>query len=190
VSRPCGKAKRSNILALFTLTGLKMMYLAKRFIAPAIHLFINRYSQATTHHLPMIYLSQKLSVKLHKEAGELLMHSILLCLQSFISPRFYCIDHHQHLFSLSLQLWCWPNQSRNSSRGTCILLVWVFRIVDAIVLLVIRFIVCCTIVFAVIWIIQVAIPVKLIFSVRNPFWCANLITFYRMTVDSPDSADI
>jgi len=41
----CGEAKRSNILALFTLTGLELMCLAKRFIVPDIHLFINQYSK-------------------------------------------------------------------------------------------------------------------------------------------------
>jgi len=41
-TQPCVKAEWRNILALFTLTWLKMMYLAKRFIAPAIHLCINR----------------------------------------------------------------------------------------------------------------------------------------------------
>jgi hypothetical protein len=34
----CGKAERRNYLALFIVTGLKMMYHAKRFITPAIHL--------------------------------------------------------------------------------------------------------------------------------------------------------
>jgi len=53
---PCGKANRSNIVALFVLTWLKFMYLTKSSIAPAIHLFINWYSQASTHHSPIIYL--------------------------------------------------------------------------------------------------------------------------------------
>jgi len=53
---PCGIAELCNILALFTLTQLKFMYLAKSFIAPAIHLLFNRYSQATSHHSPMICL--------------------------------------------------------------------------------------------------------------------------------------
>jgi len=56
VTRPYGKAERSNILALFTLKLLKFIYLAKRFIMPAIHLFMNPYSQATAHHSPRIYL--------------------------------------------------------------------------------------------------------------------------------------
>ena len=53
---PFGKAERSNILALFTLTWLKFIYLAKRFIVPTIDICINRCSQATTYHSPIIYL--------------------------------------------------------------------------------------------------------------------------------------
>jgi hypothetical protein len=51
--------------------------------------------------LPIIHLSLKLSVKLHK-AGEPLTHSAILFLPFFISTHFNCIDGHQHLFSLSL----------------------------------------------------------------------------------------
>jgi hypothetical protein len=47
------------------------MKLAKTFIAPAIYLFINQYSQATAHYSPIIYLYRKLSVKIHIEAGEI-----------------------------------------------------------------------------------------------------------------------
>jgi len=55
-TQPCGKAECRHILALFTLKLLKFIYLAKRFIAPAIHLCMNQYSQATAHHAPIIYL--------------------------------------------------------------------------------------------------------------------------------------
>jgi len=55
-TQPCGKAKRRNDLALFILTRLKMMYHAKWFIAPAIHLFMNQYSRSTSYHSPIIYL--------------------------------------------------------------------------------------------------------------------------------------
>jgi len=55
-TRPCGNAVRSNILALFTLILLKFIYLAKKYIVPAIHLFINQYSQATAYHSPIIYV--------------------------------------------------------------------------------------------------------------------------------------
>ena len=82
-ARPCGKAERDNNLALCTLTWLKIMYHAKRFIAPAIYLFMNRYSHATSYNSPIIYLSLKLLVMLHK-AGEPLTHSILL----FFPPLF------------------------------------------------------------------------------------------------------
>ena len=188
-TRPCGKAERHNNLALFTLTRLKMRYHAKRFIVPAIHLFMNRYSQATSYHSHIIYLWLKLSVKLHK-AGEPLTHPVLLFLPSFISPRFYSIDRHQHLFGLSLWLPCWPNQSGNIRRRAHILLLWAFQILDAIIVLYIRFIVRCAILFAANWIIQVAIPVSPIISVWKAFRCAILIAFDWMTVDSPDSADI
>jgi len=158
-TRPCGKAEWHNNLAQFTLTQLKMIYHAKRVIAPAIHLFMNQYSQATSYHSLILYLLLKLLLKLHKEAGEPLTHCGLLFLQSFVSPRFYCIDRYQHLFSLALRLSCWPNQSVNIWRGSNILLLSAFRILDAIVVLYIWFIVSCRMIFAVIWIIQVAIPV-------------------------------
>jgi hypothetical protein len=66
----------------------------------------------------------------------------------------------------------------------------VFRILDAIVMLYIGFIVCCSFLFSVIWIIQVAIPVEPIIGVRNAFWCALLVAFNWMMADSPVSADI
>ena len=92
-TRPCGQAERRNYLALFTLTQLKMKNHAKGFIALAIHLFINRYSQATSYRSPLIYLYLLLSVKLDK-AGERLTHSVLLFLPSLISPRSNCIECH------------------------------------------------------------------------------------------------
>ena len=73
------------------------MYLAKSFIAPAIHLFINQYLQATAHYLPIIYLQLKLLVKIHTEAGERLTHPVLLFLHSLITPCFDCIDRYQQL---------------------------------------------------------------------------------------------
>jgi hypothetical protein len=103
---PCGKAKRSNILALFALTRQKFMYLGKSFIAPAIHLIFNWYPQATAPHLSIVYLQLKLSDKIHKEAAETLTHSVLLFVRSLDSPCFDCIDHLQHFSSLSHGLWC------------------------------------------------------------------------------------
>jgi len=41
-TRPCGKTKPSHILALFTPILAKFIYLSKRIIAPAMHLFINQ----------------------------------------------------------------------------------------------------------------------------------------------------
>jgi hypothetical protein len=64
-TRPCGKAERPNNLALFTLTRLKMMYYAKRYIAPAIHLLMNPYSQATSYYSQMVYFLLKLLFNLH-----------------------------------------------------------------------------------------------------------------------------
>jgi hypothetical protein len=119
-----------------------------------------------------------------------LTHSVLLVLPSFVSPHFNCIDRHQYLFSLSLSLWCRPNQSGHIWRGAHILLLWAFLILNAIFGAYIGFILCCAIIFAVIWIIQVAIPVQPIIRVGNAFRCAIFITFAWMIVDFPDSADI
>jgi len=156
---PFGKAERSNILALFALPWLKFIYLAKTFIAPAIHLLIYRYSQTTAHHSAIIYLQPTVSVKLHKEAGETLTHSVLHFLHSLIPPCFYCINHHQDLFGLSIWLSCWPNHSGHIWGGSHIPLLWAIQILDAIALLNIRFNICHAIVFAVNSIIQVAIVV-------------------------------
>ena len=103
-TRPCGKAERSNILSLFTLTWLKIIYLAKRFIAPTVHLFSNRYSQSTAYCSPIIYLWLPLSFKQHAKAGELLMYSVRLFLHSFTPPHFCCIDYYQHYFNLCGQI--------------------------------------------------------------------------------------
>jgi len=166
------------------------MYLAKRFIAPAIHLSINWYFHVTAHQSAIIYLELRLSVKLHQGAGEPFTHSVQHFLHFFISPRFECICHVHYLFSLPFWLLCWLNQSRNMWHGTNILLLWAVRILDASGLLYIGFIVCCTIVKAVIWIIQVAIPVYPILGVCKAFRYAILITLDRMTVDSAASVDI
>jgi len=118
------------------------------------------------------------------------MYSVLHFLHSLIPSHFNCNDHHQHHFSIPLWLPCRPNQSGNIWRGTHIVLLWEFQILDAIVLLYIRFNVCYAIVFTVIWIDQVLIQVKSIFCGWKAFRCAILITFDRMTVDSSDAAGI
>jgi hypothetical protein len=187
---PCGKAERSHILALCTLTWQQFMYVAKSCIAPATHLFINRYPQATAHHLPIIYLQLKLSDKIHTEAGATWTHSVLLFFHSLIPPRFRCIDRHQQIHGLSPRHSCRPNQSGNMWRGAYMLLPWALRNRNAIALLCMSFNVRHTIVIDVIWIISIPIPVKPIFSVRNAFKCAILIPFDWITVYSPDSADI
>jgi len=99
---PCDKAECSNIVAMFTHTLLTFVSLAKSFIMPAIHLFLNRYLQASAHHSHIIYLSWNHSVKIHTEAGETLTHSVLLCLHCLVPSRFDCIDCHEHLFSMSV----------------------------------------------------------------------------------------
>jgi len=78
------------------------MYLVKSFIAPAIHLCINRHSQATAHHSPKIYLYLELSVKMNQEAGETFTHAVLLVLNPHIPLHFDSIERHQHLFNLTL----------------------------------------------------------------------------------------
>jgi len=164
------------------------MYHAKRFIAPAIYVFMNRYSQ-DTYHSPIIYLWLILLVKVHK-AGEPLTHSVLLFLPSFTSPHFNCVDRHSHLVRLSLWLPCGPIQSRHSWRSAHILLLWAFGILNVIVVLYIGVIVRSAILVAVIWIIQVAIPVQPIIGDQNAFRCTILVAFDCMTVDSPYTADI
>ena len=55
-TRPFGKAKSIDILALFALIRMKFIYLAKQSISPAIHLFSNWYSHATVHYSLIIHL--------------------------------------------------------------------------------------------------------------------------------------
>jgi len=138
---------------LFLLIRQKFIYFAKSFIAPAIHLFINPYPQATVHHLCIIYLELNLLDKIHKEASETLTHSVLLFLYTFIPACFHCIDCNQHRFNHSLRLWCRPNQSGNIWEGARIPLNWALRMLDAIVLLSVKFTICRSIVIAVGWII-------------------------------------
>jgi len=130
-------------------------------------------------------------VKLHNELGDnRLMYSVLLFLNPLIPPHFHYIDCHERLFSIFL----WPsymaNQLGNIQCGTHIPLLWGFWILTALVQFHIWFIVCLPVVFAVIWIIQVPIPVQPIFSDWNDFRWTILITFGRMAVDLFDSADI
>jgi hypothetical protein len=127
---------------------------------------------------------------IHKEAAESLTHSVIRVLHSRFPSRFDCVDRHEHLFSMCFWLPCRTNQSENIWRGTHIALLWGVRMLDALVLVHIRFNVRCAIIFSVIWIISGHIPVKPIFSVLNAFRCAILLTFKWMMVDSPDSVDI
>jgi len=77
---------------------------------------------------------------------------------------------------------CWPNKTWNIWYCTHIPLHWVFWTQ-------IGFTLCLLVLFALIWIIQGTIPVKPILSVGNGFSCTILITFWRMTVNSSESAD-
>ena len=101
-------------------------------------------------------------------AGEPLTHSVILFLPSIISLCFYFNDRHHDHFSLSLCLPSWPNQSRHIWWGVYSLLLWVFRILNDINGHYIGFIVWCAIIFAVIWIIQVAI------AGSENFWCRKI----------------
>ena len=133
----------------------------------------------------------KFLVKLHNELGDnTVTHSVLLFLDPVIPPCFNYINCHQSVFNLFLRPSYWPNQSRNIWWGTEILYLWGFCILSAIVQFHIWFIVCLPVIFAVIWIIQVPIPVKPILGVLNAFWWMILITFSRMVVDLFDSAHI
>jgi len=75
-------------------------------------------------------------------------------------------------------------------RGAYSMLFWAFKILNAIVLVYIGFIVCRKIVFSVNGIIKVVIPIEPIFGVQNAFRCAILIIFHCVTVDCSDSTDI
>jgi len=188
---PFGKAEPSNLLALVALIRLKYIPLAKWLCLPDILLFINQYSQATAQYLPKIFLYMKFSVKLHNEPGEnTLTHSVQLVRYPLTPPRFHCADHHQYLCSLILWTPCWPKQSVNIWWGTHFPLLLGIWIIDAIVKLYLRFIVRHSVIFSVIWIIQVPIQVNLIFGVWNTFRCTILMTFSRMAVDSFESVDI
>ena len=118
------------------------------------------------------------------------MHSVLLFLDPFIPPRFHYIDRHQCLFNLLHWSSYRPNQSRNIRCGTHTRLLQGFWILKAVLQFHIWLIVCLPVVFSVVWIIQVPIPVKPIFSVWNAFRWAIPITFSRIAVNSFDSADI
>jgi len=118
------------------------------------------------------------------------MHSAQSVLDTLIPLHFDCIHHHQHVFSLSLWLLDRSNQSGNIWGSIHMPLLWAFQILDAIVSLNSWFNICCAIIFAVIWIIQIAIQVKPIVRVQNTFRCAILITFDWIIVDSSGTAVI
>jgi len=153
--------------------------------------FMNYHLDITGQYSPMITLQVTFSVKQHKEPAEhILSHSVLHYSVSPDPPCFGSIDRHQPLFSLFLWPPWWLNQSGHVRSGTHIPLLRAFRILEAIVLLYIRFIVCLTVVFPLIWIIRVTVPVEPIFSVQNAFGCTVIMTVNWMTVDSPYSANI
>jgi len=145
----------------------------------------------TGQYSSIILLKIQCSVKLHNELGDTtLTHSDLLSLELLIPPGFHYIHRHQRLVNLLLTSSYRPNQCRNIQCGTHIPMLWGVWILNAVVQFHIWFIICLPVVFAVVWIIQVPIPVKPIFSVWNAIRWAIHITFGRMAVDSFDSADI
>jgi len=127
----------------------------------------------------------------HIDPGEhILTQTVLLFPVSLISPCFHCTDSYQRLFSLIHWPPCWPNQSRNIWCSLFNNVLWAFESLDAIAWVYIWLIVGLTVVFTLIWIIQIANPVKPIFNVENNSWCTFLLTFAWMTINSPDSVDI
>jgi hypothetical protein len=113
-----------------------------------------------------------------------------ICVVSLIPPCFCCTDSYQLFFSLFHWLLCWPNRSWNIRCHTHKMVDWAFRSRAAIAMIYVRFIICVTVIFALIWIIQIAVPVKSISSAENAFGCAILITVRSMTVNSSDSVDV
>jgi len=173
------------------LTVLKFIYLTEWFILHAILLFLRQYLYATSHCSRIIFLEVTFSGKQHLEPGEIIFtHSALFLLVSLLSPWFHCIDCDQHLFSLFLRPLCWPNQSGIIWWGTHISLLSAFQILNNIVQLYIKFIICLAIMFALTCIIQVTPLVKPIFSVGSAFKCAILISICLMMVDLFYSADM
>jgi hypothetical protein len=70
-------------------------------MAPAVHLLIDSYCQATAHYSPIKYLYLNLSVELYTVGGEMFKLSILHFLYSIIPAHFNWIDRQQHRFSQS-----------------------------------------------------------------------------------------
>jgi hypothetical protein len=68
--------------------------------------------------------------------------------------------------------------------------LWAFRSLDGITWLSVEFLAYVTVVFALVWIIQITIPANPMTSVGNAFMCTMLSSFGWMMVDSFDSADI
>jgi len=133
----------------------------------------------------------KFSVKHHKEPGETTStHSVLLFLVPYIPLCFHRIACHQQLSNLLVWPPCWPNQSRNMPFGTHITQRWGFWILDSTGWVHVGFIVRLPVVFTVIWIVQVPIPVKPIFSIRIALRCTFLITFSWMSLNCFYSMDI
>ena len=131
----------------------------------------------------------KFSVTQYIEPGKnILTQYVLLFLASLIPPCFHCTGSHQPLFSLLHWLPCWPNESRNIRCRTHNVVLQFFRSFHATAWHYVTFIFSLTVVFALIWIIQITIPVKAIFGSRNAFRRAILNTFGWMTADSSVSA--
>lgn len=183
------KPERSNILSLFSLTGLQCMYLAKSFIAQATHLFINLDWKASDQHLPITLHCIKQLVGIHKEAGETIIHSVVDFLYTIVPAYFDYIERHQLLINLALGLPCTLHQLRNFWHTTHIQLLWAFPSFKAIVLLHIRITVLWTIILTIVLDYISSHPVKFIIIAQNADSCCVLVTFNWMRVDFADLAD-
>jgi hypothetical protein len=139
---PCGILERSDILVLFTLTRLQFLYLAKSFIAPAIHLFINRYSKVAALHSLITYLysfpwSRYIQMPVKRSHILAFCFFTTLCLLVLIALRFFntsCVTlidfqvgrinpgtlgavltfHCSGYSRLSIQLSCFPSDSMSA----------------------------------------------------------------------------
>jgi hypothetical protein len=100
------------------------------------------------------------------------------------------MNRHQPFSSLFHGLMCGPNQSRNIWRCTYNAVLWAFCTFNATAWLSVGFIVFLKFVFTLVWIIEIAILVKLIWGVGNAFGFNVFITFHWMTVDSSDSVEV
>lgn len=139
----------------------------------------------TEHYSPITFLQVKFSVKQHQACGEnVLTHSVLLFHVSVTPSCFHCSDSHKALASVFHLSGCSPNRSGDILYGTKNPMLGASWIVHSIAYLYFKFNHCLPVVFALIWIIQVTIPVKPILNVGNLFKSLFFITICWMEVNS------